>query len=318
MPRLTHFGALVTTLLLAFVLGIPNGHHTTDAAEPPPIMLITSHDSAPYQEVVMSFRHHLDQQRIEGPLLTYSLLTDSPRIEESLANAKQEAVRLFVTVGPPATQRILGAVGHIPVLACLAANDLELRNAPNATGVTIDFSVETQLHQLQQFLPDRKTVGVLYNPTENNARIEEARRVAQTLGLTVLAHPVKDSRALPKALAGLANKAEVLWGLTDRTVLSPQTAEPILLFSFRNRIPFAGLSSSWTKAGALYALDRDYTDLGIQCGEIAIKVLQGTRAGSIPPVPPRKMTYSVNLKTARRMKVDFTPSILEGARQVFP
>lgn len=318
MSRLTHFGSLMTTLLLALALLIANGRRTTDAAEPTPIILITSQDSAPYQEVVTSFRHHLDQQRIEGPLLTHSLLTDSPQIEESLANANQEGVRLFVTVGPSATQRILSAVGEIPVLACLAANDMELRNAPNATGVTIDFSVETQLHQLHHFLPERKTISVLYNPAENNEQIEEARKVAQTLGLKVLAQPVEDPRALPKALASLANTAEVLWGLTDQTVLSPQTAEPILLFSFRNRIPFAGLSSSWTKAGALYALDRDYTDLGIQCGELAVKVLQGTRAGSIPPAPPRKLTYSVNLKTARHMKVDFTPSILEGARQVFP
>jgi putative tryptophan/tyrosine transport system substrate-binding protein len=193
----------------------------------------------------------------------------------------------------------------------------ELQKSTNATGVTLDFPIETQLQRLQEFFPDRKTIGVLYNPAENQDQVEEARKVARRLGLKILARPVETPSALPEALDSLAQEADVLWGLTDQMVLSPQTAEPILLFSFRNRIPFIGLSASWVKAGALYALDRDYSDLGIQCGEIAVKVLQGARAGSLQPVAPRKVTYAVNLKTAQHMKVEITPSLLEGARQVF-
>ncbi|MFO0732606.1 MAG: ABC transporter substrate binding protein [Nitrospiraceae bacterium] len=63
--------------------------------------------------------------------------------------------------------------------------------------------------------------------------------------------------------------------------MTPHTAEPILLSTFRNKIPLAGLSTSWVKAGALYALDRDYLDIGSQCGEIAGKILgEPTRAAS--------------------------------------
>jgi putative ABC transport system substrate-binding protein len=317
MAHLAHVGSLIMALLLAFALVVSSAHFSTSVAQSPPIILITSQDSSPYQEIIEGFRRHLDHQGIEGPLLLYSLPAEPQQIKEHLANAKKEGVRLFVTVGSPATRLTLGVVGDIPVVACMSVNTTELQKAPNATDVTIDFPVETHLQQLQQFLPDRKTIGVLYNPIENRERIEEARKVAQTLGLRVLARPVETPHALPEALISLANDADVLWGLIDQTVLSPQTAEPLLLFSFRNRIPFIGLSSSWTKAGALYSLDRDYTDLGVQCGEIASKVLQGTRAGSIPPAPPRKITYSINLKTAQHMKVDLTPSLLEGAKQVF-
>jgi putative ABC transport system substrate-binding protein len=128
---------------------------------------------------------------------------------------------------------------------------------------------------------------------------------------------VETPQGLPDALDNLAKDADVLWGVTDQTVLSPETAEPILLFSFRNRIPFAGLSTSWVKAGALYALDRDYTDLGAQCGEIALKILQGARASSLPPVSPRKITYALNLKTAYHMKLDISQALIDGAQEVF-
>lgn len=317
MPRRAHIGSLVTTLLLAFAFVVASARLTASVAQNTPIILITSQDSSPYQEVIASFRRHLDQQRIEGPILSYSLQTDPQRVEQQLASAKKEGVRLFLTIGSQATRLALREAGDTPLVACMVVSAEELQKAPNATGVTINFSVETQLQLLQQFLPGRKTIGLLYNPAENQVHVEEAHKVARTLGLKMLARPVEAPQALPEALTSLANDADVLWGLTDQTVLSPQTAEPILLFSFRNRIPFTGLSSSWTKAGALYALDRDYTDLGVQCGEIAVKVLQGSRAGSIPPASPRKVTYSINLKTAQHMKVDLAPSFLEGARQVF-
>ena len=313
----THIGRLATILLMALVLLTLSARLTPSVAQSTPIVVITSQDTGPYQEVIDGFRRSLAQQRIEAPVLIHSLQKDSASTKTFLSTAKKDGARLFLTVGSQATQVALKEIGDTPVIACMVVNSEMLQNAPNATGVITDFSIETQLQWLQRFLPGRKTVGVLYNPKENGSKVEEAQRIAQMLGLKLVARPVDTPQSLPDAIDSFANATDVLWGLTDQTVLSPQTAEPILLFSFRNRIPFTGLSSSWTKAGALYALDRDYIDLGIQCGEIAVKVLQGTRAGSIPPASPRKITYSINLKTAQHMKVDLTPSLLEGARQVF-
>lgn len=122
---------------------------------------------------------------------------------------------------------------------------------------------------------------------------------------------------MPDALDGIAKDADLLWGLSDQVVLSPQTAEPILLFSLQRRVPFSGLTTSWTKAGALYSLDRDYSDLGAQCRELALKILQGSNPGALPPVPPRKVVYSLNLKTADHMRLDIPQSIIEGAQSVF-
>ena len=102
-----------------------------------------------------------------------------------------------------------------------------------------------------------------------------------------------------------------------RPVLNRQTAKAVLLSSFHNRIPFVGLSSAWVKAGALYALNWDYSDIGAQSGEIALRVLQGTPPGTIPPVPPRKVQYALNLKTASHMKLDLTPQLIDAALETF-
>jgi putative ABC transport system substrate-binding protein len=80
---------------------------------------------------------------------------------------------------------------------------------------------------------------------------------------------------------------------------------------------FSGLSASWVKAGALYALERDYEDLGAQCAEMALKVLDGTRASALPPVMPRKVGYALNARTAEHLKLRLTPELLDGAVEVF-
>lgn len=167
-------------------------------------------------------------------------------------------------------------------------------------------------------MPDIKIIGVLYNPKENQTKIDAALQAAKQEGLTLLPKEVEIARALPDALESLARSVDLLWGMNDQLVLSPQTAEAILLFSFRNKVPFAGLSSSWVKAGALYALDRDYKDLGAQCGELAIKILQGTKPNSLAIVPPRRILYSLNQKTADHMKLEFSSSVIKNAQQVFP
>jgi putative ABC transport system substrate-binding protein len=317
MHRLTRTGRLATILLTVLAFFLLNAKLTSSVAQNTPIVIVTSQDTGPYQEVVSGFRRYLEQQRVEGPVLVYSLQNDPAKVKTLLSQTKKEGARLFLTVGSQATHVTLQEAGETPVIACMVVNSEEVQKATNATGVIIDFPIETQLQWLQRFLPERKTIGILYNPKENQEKVAEASKVARALGLKLVARPVETPQSLPDALDSLANDADVLWGFTDKTVLSPQTAEPILLFSFRHRIPFTGLSSSWVKAGALYALDRDYVDLGTQCGEIAVKVLQGVRAGSLPPVAPRKVTYAVNLKTAQHMKVDITPSLLEGAQQVF-
>jgi len=288
------------------------------AAEGGPILIVTSQETGAYKDVLTGFRQYFANRNGTSALLEeHSLQGDARKAEQIFKDAKARHVQLLLTVGSLATQTALQEAEGIPTIASMIFSAEELRKSPNATGVVLDFALETQLQWLQKITPQSKTIGVLFNPRENRAKIDAATKVAQSLGLTLLTSEVETPQALPEALENLARRAEVLWGITDQTVLSPQTAEPILLFSFRNRIPFTGLSTSWAKAGALYALDRDYKDIGMQCGEIAAKILQGTAANTIPPQSPRKVFYALNLKTAEHMKLTIPETLVEGAQQVF-
>lgn len=295
------------------VCGVPYSATRAD----PQIVMVTSDDTPPYQQVLEGVRTYLAEHEIRSPLTSHSFQVDPEQATQALAAARKGGKVPVLTVGSVATHAALGVQGDAPVIACMIVNGQDLKDAPNATGVTLDFPLEIQFRWLKRFVPRTRTVGVLYSPEENRAHIEAAARVARNIGLTLVAREVARPQALPAALASLAQEADVLWGVTDQLVLSPQTGEAILLFSFRNRIPFTGLSGSWVKAGALYALDRDYRDIGAQCAEMLVSVLGGTAPSALPPAKPRKLTYALNLRTAEYMKLEIPEALIEGASEVF-
>ena len=287
------------------------------AAASPKVVIILSQESPPYADMVEGFRTSLAGAGAQAQIEIHNLKGNGENALNVLRPFKNEPPTMFLTVGSLATQVILAEHKEVPVIAGLTAHLEKLRKKGNLTGVGLEFSLESQFQTMRRVLPELATVGVLYNPKENQETIDSALNLAKKIGVKLVPKPVETPRDIPDALESLANNTDLLWGITDQVVVSPQTAEPILLFSFRNKIPFAGLSTPWVKAGSFYALERDYGDIGIQCAEIAVKILNKTAPGTIQVVPPRKILFSINLKTARAMNLEVPQQIISGASQLF-
>ena len=165
-------------------------------------------------------------------------------------------------------------------------------------------------------VPAQRRIGVIYHSAEAKERVARAEQLAGGVNLSIQAYQIDGPQELPDALENLADRADVLWGVTDPTIYNPETAKSLLVFSFRHQIPLIGQSTPWVKAGALYALDRDYADIGSQCAELAEKILGGRAASSLPPVPPRRVRYALNRKTAAQMKLDLPERVFRDAAEV--
>lgn len=278
------------------------------------IAAIVSQDAAPFQEALEGFTSYLDEQEIKARIEVYALHGEASGAPEVVRSACREPCDLILTLGSSGTRSAIRQFPEIPIVAGIVLDASDLEGAPNATAVVLEFPPETELRWLQRFLPGQRKIGVLFNPSQNQTRIDSAARAATALGLSLYARAVASPRDLPDALGSMNSLADVLWSVPDAVVLNPQTAKPILVFALRNRIPFVGISEAWVKAGALYALDRDYRDIGAQCGELALKILRGAPPRSLPPVTPRKVLYAVNLRTARLLKLDFKAGVLQNAR----
>lgn len=307
---------VLLTAFLAALLAEPGRCPAASQQRKAKIVAIASHGTAPYEDLLAGFKRGMEQRGQEVEISVFSL--DEYRGGDSrfLEQAAKDRVDLIFAIGANALDSVSRASPGVPILSGLILSAEELNGKANATGVVMEFPVEIQFEKMRQFLPNCRHIGVVYSPA-NAAKIEHAVKVAGRMGLFLHGRQINGPSELPAALDHLANRVEILWGIPDEMVFTPQTAKNILLYSLRNRIPLIGLSGVWTKAGALYSLEWDYQDLGEQCAEMAVKILGGASPGSLPITGPRKIVYSLNLKTASHMKLDIPAGIANGASQIF-
>jgi len=277
------------------------------------VLALLSHEAPPYRAALEGFR----AQVAGGSALTIREVVldgDEAAARAALQTFVESKGALVLALGAVAVEAAR-ARPEIPVVGALVLSEAQLQGA-NVTGVTLGVPADVQFQWVKRLLPKARRLGVLYNPDENGAAVAAAGGAASREGVELVPREVASPQALPASLASLERSADALWGLPDRVVFVPQTAKAILLFSFRNRIPLVGPSEAWVKAGALFALEPDYRDLGVQCGELARAILGGARAAGLPPALPRTAVLSVNRKTAAQMKVDLPEEVLRQARTV--
>jgi putative ABC transport system substrate-binding protein len=235
----------------------------------------------------------------------------------ALQNAGKKEIDLIFTLGTFATENAHAGESNIPIIFGLVLRSDRTIKSQRSSGVTLEFPLETQVEMLRRILPSAKTIGVLYNPKENQQTIERAARLCQKTGLSLDAQRVMVPQDLPSALNYMARRVDVLWGIPDPLVLNPQTAKQILLFSYRNSIPFIGISPEWVRSGALYSLEWDFRDIGAQCGDMALRILKGSPISTLPPLSPRKVLYSISAKTIKYMKVRVPEPVIRQAHRIY-
>lgn len=272
------------------------------------IAIISDHESVPYQQVIKGFEESIKQLRPELVLIRY----DSKKNK----NLQQEPAVVFA-LGSIAVSETAVETGVQKLVATMILNTQPLEDVSHGVAVLLKVSARKQLEWHKRMLPKAKRVGVLYNPLYNQAWVDEAKRAADKLGLEIISVPVKAAKELPSALKTLGRNADSVLGIPDKTVYSGKTAKAVLLYSFRNRIPFVGLSKAWVKSGAFYALDWDYHALGKQCADIALKMIDKKKTNKIETQIPEKNIYLLNLKTAKHMKLNIDQKLIDGASRVY-
>lgn len=280
------------------------------------IQIISSHGSERYQQVISSFRSRLKQLDID---LSIDQMTLKPAETEKLwlQHTLYEKSQLILSLGSRATQLVLDNDVSTPVVITMVLSEKIVSQRENVRGVVLTIPVNKQLAWLKRLLPEARRVGVLYDPTENASWIELARREAERMELELVAVEVDHPGKLTSALETISRKADVLLAIPDKNVYSSKTLKTIMLSSFRNRIPLVGLSQTWVKAGALYALEANYGVVGEQCAELAYQILQGDVSGDNRYEHPKQLDFVVNLKTARHLFLDIEKELVEKASIVY-
>lgn len=230
---------------------------------------------------------------VEGENVTYDFqnaqadMSSANQIAQSMVSNKSD---LICGVATPMAQACYNASnGEIPVIytavtdpvAAQLANE-DGSSVGNATGTSDKLAVDAQLEMIKKFMPDAKTVGILYTTSEANSvsAIAEYKELAPKYGLEIVESGISQSSDIPLAATDLAGKVDCISNLTDNTVVSALAT--VLDAANKAKIPVFGSEIEQVKNGCVATEGLDYVSLGKQTGAMAARVLKGEKAEEIP------------------------------------
>ncbi len=259
------------------------------------ILVVRNQRFRPYGEALSGFRHVLDE-RFKG--LDYIIREG----KEAASTIRHKKPDLILAIGMDALYAVKKT--DIPVVYLMvilpSAGSLEEKNI---TGVNMTISPERQLSSLRRIIPGARRVGLLYDPKKSGSFVRKAQRVARGLRMDLLAKEVSQAKDVSRALSGLKGSIDAIWMIPDTTVVTPETAELIMLFSLENRLPVCAFSVKYLELGAFMSLDVSAFHMGKQAGELAARILSGANARDIPPVEADNPTLSINESVARKLRI---------------
>ena len=215
--------------------------------------------------------------------------------------------RLIVAIGVGALRGMAELGAPAPLLATLVPRATYVRIAEGAgpalrphSAIWLDQPVARQLNLLQVALSDRRRVGVLLGP-ESRLLERELLQAAAERSLELTHASIDGVEQLPAALQKTLDAADVLLALPDPVIYNGSTIQNILTTAYRRRVPLAGFSPSYIKAGALLALYSTPLQIGTQVGGAVRTVLAGRPLPS--PQGPREFSIGVNAEVAHSLGI---------------
>lgn len=274
------------------------------------ILILQGPPIRPVQEAIQGFKRAVDTSSAHrGPKRVAPVL-----FRELTVSGGEQSTEVVQKIRAMKPDLVLAA-GRIPLSSLQSLTEIPIAyvlvNSPpawvqrrsNATGVGMAIPAERWIEIMRTSLPDRKRIGVLYDPKESGSFVRDAKAAAARQGLTLVAREVASPKEVYDRVSDLKGLIDAFWMLPDPTVVTPQSVEALLLFSMRNVVPLVTFSEPYLDLGATLAVTPDYESLGRQAGELARRLLDGEGTTPVPEESPKKIIVLTNSTVARKLGV---------------
>jgi putative ABC transport system substrate-binding protein len=175
------------------------------------------------------------------------------------------------------------------------------RDLGNFSAIILDQPFARQISLIKHVLPEAQKIAVLLSTTSSQY-VEYVREEGEKRGLNIIEGKVSQEIDLIPQLKKLLDTADGILAIPDPAIYNRETAQPILLTSYRYQKPIFGYSQSYVRAGALAAVYTTSKQLAKQAVEVAIK----SRLASSylpPPQMPKYFSIMLNYQVARSLNI---------------
>jgi len=259
------------------------------------VLVVMSGDSPSYQQFLEVYRKTLPKE------IDLQVVSRPDGLSGILASARPD---LVVTVGSQAAAQVRQLPNDRPVLyTMLLKRQFETQDSPTGrseSAIFIDPPWKLQADLIRLALPDIRSVGLIYSG-ESSQDAQSAAREFKSHGIAVAMKRVEKDELYPP-MQSVLSVSDVLLAIPDSTIYNSNTIRNILLTCFRSGKPLIGLSASYVRAGALYAVYVSPEDIAT---DTARETESFSRTGRLSaPGFARSYSISVNQDVARTLGLD--------------
>ena len=250
-----------------------------------------------------------DEKNANGEVATANMIAN---------NFVTEKVDLIYAIATSTAQSAAQATNKLPVVFS-AITDPEAAGLikENVTGISDRVNVKQQLELLLKLDSKIKKVGVIYNSSEQNSKVQvdDLKKAASELGITIVEKSVTQVSEIPQASEALVRESDALYLPTDNLVASVVNLITEKATAAK-KVAF-GAEAAHVKGGALITQGIDYYEMGKEAGKIAVEILKNGKKPS--EIKFKKMDLNdivINNKTLAAIGINLPEDIKSKAKTI--
>lgn len=230
----------------------------------------------------------------EGKNLKFDITNADGKGENAAMIAQNYVAKQYDLVAAIATPSAMAAQAaaegkKIPVIFSavsdpVSAKLVESLDKPNrgTTGTSDALPLEKQMQMIRAFLPEAKTIGVLYTTNEVNSQshLEIFKELAPKYDFEIVAIGVTGPSDIPLAVDSLLAQVDCVNNFTDNNVVN--NLATLIDKANEKMIPVFGSEEEQVRNGCIASESIDYLALGKETGKMAAQVLKGQDVNTLP------------------------------------
>jgi putative tryptophan/tyrosine transport system substrate-binding protein len=247
---------------------------------------------------------------------------------ERFAEIAAEFVALKVNVivtGGGAVLALMQATSTIPIVFSLANDPVGsgyvrslARPGGNVTGLSGQSTdlIGKRLGLLRETMPALQRLAIIGDSSNRSVRLEvdEVQSTARTLGIEITAFEVGGAEDIAPIIEKLKGKTEALYLTT--TPLLTTNRNRLNMLALGARLPTMYGNRDAVEVGGLMSYGPNIPDLFRRAADYVDKILRGAKPGELPVEQPTKFDLVINLKTAKALGLEISPTLLARADEV--
>ncbi len=257
--------------------------------------------------------------------LDYQIAHGDPILNATISKKLvKDSVKLIIALGTPSAQAVMNETKKIPIVFTAITDPVGAKLAEtmehpggNKTGYTNMQPFEKQIELIKIIKPETKKVGIIINSSEANcvAGMVYVRKALDKFEIPYEEVNASTSSEIITAAQSLARKCDVFFISPSNTIYENLGA--LKKEAEKNGIMIVGGDQSAVdKYGSIGTYTYDFTEMGINTAELAIRILDNDlNPGDIPVSWPANTYLYLNISSAEKLGLKIPDKLMSAANK---